>query len=194
MTECPPLVVAEPTSTEAPVHDPIVEEIPEIDMEEKIPSPPASPPRANPGNTLAGSPLTTAKPTQKSLEKSPGSGFGTNYEVQYLGTQTTTADAPPNVVAKIMEPEVKVEASTYGKEPIIYSERPALEDMDLSALISEYFSRLSQHKGLEAELVTTIQKRHQVTLLSPLLPNPQPPSLFNLFNKLDALIRIVKID
>lgn len=194
MTECPPLVVAEPTSTEAPVHDPIVEEIPEIDMEEKIPSPPASPPRANPGNTLAGSPLTTAKPTQKSLEKSPGSGFGTNDEVQYLGTQTTTADAPPNVVAKIMEPEVKVEASTYGKEPIIYSERPALEDMDLSALISEYFSRLSQHKGLEAELVTTIQKRHQVTLLSPLLPNPQPPSLFNLFNKLDALIRIVKLD
>jgi len=146
-------------------------------MEEKVPTPPTSPTRANPGNT-AGSPHPSTNPTQKSPDKSSGSGSGTNDEVQYIRTQKTTAEGPSTTMAKITEPEIKAEASTHGKEPIIYSEQLALENMELPALISEYFSRLSQHKGLEAELVTAIQQRHEVILT--ILPNPQAPSLFEL--------------
>jgi len=162
----------EPAPTEALVHDTIMEETPEQIMEETRSAPPTSPPKANPGSS-AGPPYATTEPSpeqttkspEKSPEKSPGSGSGTNDEVQYLRTQKSTVEGPSTVVAKIPEPEIKAEASTHGKEPILYSEPLALDKMELPALLSTYFSRLSQHKGLEAELVTAIKQRHEVTYL-----------------------------
>jgi len=176
----------EPTPTEALVHDTIMEETPEQVMEETRSVPPASPPRANPG-TPARPPSTTVEPCpeqankspEKSPEKSPGSGSGTNDEVQYLRTQKTTVDGPSTVVAKIPEPEIKAEANAHGKEPILYSEPLALEKMELPALLSTYFSRLSQHKGLEAELVTAIKQRHEVTF-SPHSLTPKLQAYLNL--------------
>ena len=82
--------------------------------------------------------------------------------MQITGSHQGPAPGVSTVLAKVTTPEVKVDPSTKGKDPVTSLDLAALDSMSTPALCEEYFSRLAQHKNLETELVSLLQKRYQV--------------------------------
>ena len=104
------------------------------------------------------SPITPA-PEPSLAAQSLGLGSGTKEdEVQVTGARHVPVQDAPEVLAKVLAPDAKPASPAKGKDPAPSSDSPALDSMSVPALCDEYFSRLAQHKNLETELVTLIQK------------------------------------
>ena len=153
--ESPPFsdpALSEPVVQEATAQGPAVSEPAAMEVEPQAPTPPSPAIGTNnpalPAKSATNPPNTVTKDTE---------------EVQVLGSRKVVQDGPSTTIAKIVEPEVKTEAGNRGKDPVIYSGMPALDSLELPALLSEYLSRVSQHRGIEDSFVSTIQKRHEVT-------------------------------
>ena len=96
---------------------------------------------------------------------SPGDGSGTKEidpEVQITGSHKGPAPGVSTAIAKVTVPEIKVDPNAKGKDPAPSLDLATLDSMSTPALCEEYFSRLAQHKNLESELVSLLQKRYQV--------------------------------
>ena len=149
--------LSEPVVQEASAQGPTISEPTAMEVEPQAPTPPSpaigtnNP--ASPAKSATNSPNTVTKDTE---------------EVQVLGSRKVIQDGPSTTIARIVEPEVKTEAGNRGKDPVIYSGMPALDSLELPALLSKYFSRVSQHRGIEDSFISTIQKRHEVISLTSL--------------------------
>ena len=92
---------------------------------------------------------------------SPGDGSGTKEvdpEVQITGSKQGPVPGVSTAIAKVSAPEIKVDPSAKGKDPVPSLDLAALNSMSTPALCEEYFSRLAHHKNLETELVSLLQK------------------------------------
>ena len=123
-------------------------------------------------------------PESSPAAHSPRLGSGTKEdEVQVTGTRHVPVQGAPETLVKVQTPSAKPTSPAKGKNPAPSSDLPALEAMSIPSLCEEYFTRLSQHKNLETELVSLIQKRYQVLIFSCYLlhnytlPSPQAPRL-----------------
>ena len=144
----PQHTTAEPSVMEVQIEEPVQKE--ESGAENVVASPP-SPPAPAP------------EPTKNT--PSPGHGSGTKEvepEVLITGSHQGPAPGVSQVLAKIVAPEVKVDPSAKGKDPVSSLDLATLDSMSTPALCEEYFSRLAHHKNLETELVSLLQKRYQV--------------------------------
>ena len=144
----PPPATAEPSQMEVHVEEQAQKE--ESSAENVIASPPSPPPAA---------------PKTSPDAQSPGHGSGTkdvDPEVQITGSKQGPAPGVSTAIAKVTAPEIKVDPSAKGKDPVPSLDLAALDSMSTPALCEEYFSRIAHHKNLETELVSLIQKRYQV--------------------------------
>ena len=165
----PPHATAEPSPTEVHVEEPAQKE---ESAAENVVASPRSPPLAAP------QPSPTAQ--------SPGLGSGTKEdekEVLITGSKQGPAPGVSKVIAKVTVPEIKLDPSAKGKDPVPSLDLAALDSMSTPSLCEQYFTRLAHHKNLETELVSLIQKRYQVLIFSCYLlhnytlPSPQAPRL-----------------
>ena len=147
--------LSEPVVQEATAQGPTESEPAAMEVEPPAPTPPS--PAIGTNNPIS---------PAKSATSSPNTVTKDTEEVQVLGSRKVTQDGPSTTIAKVMEPEVKTEAGSRGKDPVIFSGIPALDSLELPAMLSEYFARVSQHRGVEDNFISTIQKRHEVISLA----------------------------
>ena len=149
--------LSEPVVHEATAQGPTVSEPAAMETEPQAPTPPS--PAVNSNNPASPAKSTTNFPNTVTKDTE---------EVQVLGSRKVVQDGPSTTIAKIVEPEVKTEAGNRGKDPVIYFGMLALDSLELPALLTKYFSRVSQHLGIEDSFISTIQKCHEVISLTSL--------------------------
>ena len=119
-----------------------------------------------PANSMANPPKSPPTvPTDAPIPEvqTPGSGSGTKVDdSDVLITGSRQGPIPDPSVLVRSTPDLKPGTTTKGKETAPITTLPALSSMSTQALYEEYFSRLTQHKQLESDLVVHMQKRHQV--------------------------------
>ena len=116
-------------------------------------------------NVVTSPPSPPVAPKPSPDAQSPGHGSGTKEvdpEVQLTGSKQGPAPGVSTAIAKVTAPEIKVDPSAKGKDPVASLDLATLNSMSTPALCEEYFSRLAHHKNLETELVSLLQKRYQV--------------------------------
>ena len=84
-------------------------------------------------------------------------------DVLITGSHQIPTEKVVTTMAKVNTPEVKLGPSAHGKGPIVYTELPPLDSMSIPALWDEYLARLSNHKEMEVNLVSTMHKKHVVS-------------------------------
>ena len=102
-------------------------------------------------------PAATPEPTANA--PSPGNGSGTKEvdpDVQITGSHQGPVPGASQVLAKVIMPEIKVDPSAKGKDPVSSLDLATLNSMSTPALCEEYFSRIAHHKNLETELVSLL--------------------------------------
>ena len=116
-------------------------------------------------NVVTSPPSPPVAPKPSPDAQSPGHGSGTKEvdpEVQITGSKQGPAPGVSTAIAKVTAPEIKVDPSAKGKDPVASLDLATLNSMSTPALCEEFFSRLAHHKNLETELVSLLQKRYQV--------------------------------
>ena len=117
----------------------------------------ANPPKSPPTMSTTDVPIPKAQ--------TPGSGSGSKVDdLDVLITGSRQGPIPDPSVLVRSTPDLKPDTAAKGKDATPITTLPALSSMSTQALYEEYFSRLTQHKQLESDLVVHIQKRHQVRI------------------------------